>query len=84
MLLLLLAVVNNTRYMGVHISLQASAFSSLGYIARHGIAGSGKLLPLCLTFCDSIACSLPGSSVHGILLARVLEWVAMIFSRVSS
>ena len=31
---------------------------------------------LCLTLCDSIYCSPPGSSVHGILQARILEWVA--------
>ena len=35
----------------------------------------------CLTLCDPIDCSLPGSSVHGILQARTLEWVAMTFSR---
>ena len=39
---------------------------------------------LCLTLCDPIGCSLPGSSVHGILQARVLEWVAISFSRGSS
>ena len=33
--------------------------------------------PLCLTLCDPVDCSLPGSSVHGILQARILEWVAM-------
>ena len=32
---------------------------------------------LCLTLCDPMSCSLPGSSVHGILQARTLEWVAM-------
>ena len=32
---------------------------------------------LCLTLCDPLYCSLPGSSVHGILQARILEWVAM-------
>ena len=31
----------------------------------------------CLTLCDPMDCSLPGSSVHGTLQARVLEWVAM-------
>ena len=36
-----------------------------------------KLLQSCLTLCDSIDCSLPGSSVHGILQARILEWVAV-------
>ena len=30
----------------------------------------------CLTLCDPTDCSLPGSSVHGIFQARVLEWVA--------
>ena len=32
----------------------------------------------CLTICNPMDCSLPGSSVHGILQARVLEWVAML------
>ena len=35
----------------------------------------------CLTLCDPMDCSLPNSSVHGILLARILEWVAISFSR---
>ena len=39
---------------------------------------------LCLTLCDPMDCSLPGSSVHGILQARILEWVAIPFSRGSS
>ena len=34
--------------------------------------------------CDPMDCSLPGSSVHGIFQARVLEWVAISFSRGSS
>ena len=39
---------------------------------------------LCLTLCDPMDCSPPGSSVHGILQARILEWVAIPFSRESS
>ena len=35
----------------------------------------------CLTLCDPMDCSLPGSSVHGILQARILERVAIPFSR---
>ena len=35
----------------------------------------------CLTLCDPMDCSPPGSSVHGISQARVLEWVAISFSR---
>ena len=38
----------------------------------------------CPTLCDPMDCSLPGSSLHGILQARVLEWVAIPFSRGSS
>ena len=38
----------------------------------------------CLTLCDSMDCSPPGSSVHGIVQARILEWVAMFPSRGSS
>ena len=38
----------------------------------------------CPTLCYSVDCSLPGSSLHGILQARVLEWVAISFSRGSS
>ena len=37
-----------------------------------------------LILCDPVDCSLPGSSVHGILQARILEWVAMPSSRGSS
>ena len=40
-----------------------------------------KLLQLCLTLCDPMDCSPQGSSVHGILQARMLEWVAISFSR---
>ena len=38
----------------------------------------------CPTLCDPMNCSLPGSSVYGILQARILEWVAMPSSRGSS
>ena len=55
--------------------------------ARKSIRGI-KVLMLagksCLTFCDSMYCSLPGSSIHGISQARILEWVSISFSRGSS
>ena len=38
-------------------------------------------LQSCLTLCDPVDCSPPGSSVHGILQARILEWVAVPSSR---
>ena len=39
---------------------------------------------LCPTLCNSMDCSPPGSSVHGISQARILQWVAISFSRGSS
>ena len=39
---------------------------------------------LCLTLCDPMDCSPPDSSVYGILQARILEWVAISYSRGSS
>ena len=43
-----------------------------------------KLLQSCPTLCDPMDYSLPGSSVHGILQARILEWVTMPSSKGSS
>ena len=38
----------------------------------------------CVWLCDSVDCSPPGSSAHGIFQARILEWIAIFFSRGSS
>ena len=46
------------------------------------LVGGG--LQLCPTLCNTVDCSPPGSSVLGILQARILEWVAMPSSRGSS
>ena len=43
-----------------------------------------KSLGSCPTLCDHMDCSLPGSSIHSIFQARVLEWIAISFSRGSS
>ena len=43
-------------------------------------AAAAKSLQLCLTLCDPIDGSPPGSPVPGILQARILEWVAISFS----
>ena len=40
-------------------------------------AGRVLVAQSCLTLCDSMDCSLPGFSVHGILQGRILEWVAI-------
>ena len=43
-------------------------------------AAAAKSRQLCLTLCDPIDCSPPGSSVPRILQARTLEWIAISFS----
>ena len=48
------------------------------------IGGGGLIAKSCLTLCNPMDYSLPGSSVHGILQAIILEWVAISFSRGSS
>ena len=40
-----------------------------------------EVVQLCPTLCDPMDYSLPGSSIHGILQARILEWVAISFSK---
>ena len=49
-----------------------------------GTCVHAKSLQSCLTVCDPMDCSLPGSSVHGILQARILKWVALPSLRGSS
>ena len=43
-----------------------------------------EVIQSCLTLCNPMDCSLSGSSIHGIFQARVLEWIAISFSRGSS
>ena len=43
-----------------------------------------RLLSLCPTLCDPMDCNRPDTSVHGILQARILEWVAISSSREST
>ena len=44
------------------------------------LSAAAKSLQLCPTLSDPMDCSLPGSSIDGILWARVLEWGAIAFS----
>ena len=46
--------------------------------------GEREVTQSCPTLCDPMDCSLPGSSVHGIFQAIVLEWIAISFSKGSS
>ena len=57
------------------------ALSANPWMAREFPAAAAKLLQSCLTLCDPIDGSPPGSPVSGIFQARTLEWVAIAFSR---
>ena len=48
------------------------------------LESESELAQSCLTLCNPMDCSPQGSSVHGILQARILEWVAISFARGSS
>ena len=56
---------------GCHFLLQCMKVKSESEVAQS-----------CLTLSDTMDCSLPGSSVHGIFQARVMEWVAIAFSEI--
>ena len=45
------------------------------------VKSESKVAQSCLTLSDPMDCSLPGSSIHGIFQARVLEWGAIAFSK---
>ena len=49
-----------------------------------GAESESEVAQSCPTLCYPVDCSLPGSSLHGILQARILNWVAISFSRGSS
>ena len=56
-------------------------FLFLIYFTLYTAAAAAKSLQSCPTLSDPMDCSLPGSSFHGIFQARVLEWVAIAFSK---
>ena len=58
---------------GCHFLLQSMKVKSESEVAQ-----------LCPTLSDPMDCSPPGSSIHGIFQARVLEWVAIAFSEFTS
>jgi len=62
----------------LHCSPEAITTLLMGYAAA--AAAAAKLLQSCRTLCDPRDGSPPGSPVPGILQARTLEWVAIVFS----
>ena len=65
-------------FLGNSLSRKVATSCNTGSLSKSEVTQS------CLTLCDPMDYSLQGSSVHGIFQARVLEWVAISFSRGSS
>ena len=59
-------------------------FNNLTSKTETNILSESEIAQSCPSLCDPMDCSPPGSSVHWILQARILEWVAISFSRGSS
>ena len=91
-LLLLLSHFSRVRLCATPQTVAHQALPSLGFSRQEHWSGlpfpspimkgksESKVAQSCLTLCDPMDCSPPGSSVHGIFQARVLEWVAIAFS----
>ena len=71
------------KYLGINLPKEAKDLYSENYKMLKSVKVN-VLAQSCPTLCDAMDCSLPGSSELGILQARILEWVAMPFSRGSS
>ena len=60
------------------------SFGRINILTTLNLPVHSEVTQSCPTLCDPVDCSQPGSSIHGIFQARVLEWVAISFSRGSS
>ena len=92
MLLLLLSHFSRVRLCATPWTAAHQASPSMGFSRQEHCSGlpfpspmcESEVTQLCLTFHDPMDCSPPGSSVHGIFQARVLEWVAIAFSKMTN
>ena len=75
----------NIRIINVFLeSLLSGSFPYLGVTVHLTSLSESEVPQSCLTLCNTLDYSLPGSSIHGILQARIVKWVAISFSRGSS
>ena len=92
LLLLLLSHFSRVRLCATPQTAAHQAPPSLGFSRQEQWSGlpfpspmrESKVAQSCPTLSDPMDCSLPGSSIHGIFQARVLEWVVIAFSRLSA
>ena len=68
----------------IHTKVQRLATLLQGHTASGSEVKWSEVAQLCLTLYDPMDSSLPGSAIHGIFQARILEWAAISFSRGSS
>ena len=68
----------------VSVACHLGSRTALGFLCGSGAIGLCSVLQSCLTLCNTMDCSPPGSSVNRILQARILEWLAISFFRGSS
>ena len=66
-------------YQGVTMGLQNKMQQNLNHLQLSAVKES-EVAQSCPILCDPMNCSPPGSSVHEILQAKILEWVAISFS----
>ena len=71
---LLMKVKEESEKIGLKLNIQKMKLMASSLIQFSSVAQS------CPTLCNPVDCSLPGFSVHGILQARILEWVTISFS----
>ena len=56
------------------------ALNTISILSESEVKNENEVTQSCTTLCDPMDCSLPGFSIHGILQARILEWVTISFS----
>ena len=66
-----------SRYSSYSLKFLLWLVTSLNNVGNKLMKSESEVTQSCPTLCDPMDCSLPGSSVHGIFKARVLEWVTM-------
>ena len=74
----------NSSYLSCHVLHVATTLLTYLLAVTVSVCRTVLVAQSCLTLCDPTNCSLPGFSVHGILQAKILEWIAIPFSRGTS
>ena len=72
------------KYLPLWVAWSKTQWTLATLFKSHGKDYCCSVTQLYLTLCDPMDCSTPGSSIHGIVYARILEWVAISSSRGSS